>query len=337
MRGFILIRALLAMGLVCGGAGSRGWAQPAELPPPVLPPPSMQILGLVEANVSPKILATTELTESLSIFQPVPLHEPYFGGLKSGELNSDAQNQAVDLSLPTDPGPMSVVPSWYHPAYWFGPPPWGIGFELGINGNQGTNESLSLRAGGHLKRETKAWKLDSSINYNKNTANHVETQNNALFDVRLDRLLDDSPWSLFFLNQNRYDEFQAYDLRVSLNSGVGYQWINTEAIDLIGSYGAGVSREFGAIDERWAYEAFFGVDYQHQFSGTQRFLAEVDYFPEWVDLKTYRVVTDIGWEIDLDRPRNLRLRFSLLNTYDSTPQDVKPNEVNYAALLFWGL
>ena len=144
------------------------------------------------------------------------------------------------------------LPAWYHPACWLGPAPWDIGLELGLNGNEGLNESLSLRAGGHLKRETKFWKFNSSLVYNKITANNLETENNAWLDTRLDRKLAESRWSLFFPNQNIYDEFQNFDLRVALNSSVGYQWIDTETIDLIGHFGAGASREFGAIVERTA-------------------------------------------------------------------------------------
>jgi len=248
-----------------------------------------------------------------------------------------APAQPTDPSSAADPDPVLPTLTWGDPAYWFGPVPWELGFEFGINGNHGINESLSLRVGGHIKRETEFWKLDTNIVYNKNTANSVETQNNAVINTRLDRLLSDSRWSLFYLNQNRYDEFQAFDLRVALNTGVGYHWIDTKSIDLIGSFGAGVSREFGAIDEYWAYEALFGMDYEFEFSATQRFSVEADYFPEWENLNLYRIVADIGWEIDLDRPKNRSLKFSLIDRYDSTPSGAKHNEINYAVFLIWKL
>tara|TARA_Y100000814_G_scaffold292836_1_gene272415 strand:+ start:1622 stop:1870 length:249 start_codon:yes stop_codon:yes gene_type:complete len=81
----------------------------------------------------------------------------------------------------------------------------------------------------------------------------------------------------------------------------------------------------------------FGLDYEHAFSNTQRFSAQVDYFSEWENFDLYRVVTDIGWEVDLDRPKNLSLKFSIIDRYDSTPSGLEPNDLNYAALLIWGL
>ena len=158
------------------------------------------------------------------------------------------------LPVPTEAGAealdtVEVVPEpvarWYQSSYWFGPAPWDIGFELGLNGAEGRNQSLSLRTGGHIKRKTEFWKFDNSLIYSRNSSNNIETQNNALLDVRVDRLLGESPWTLYFLNQDLYDEFQAYDLRVSLNAGVGYQYLDTETVDLLGRFGAGASREFG--------------------------------------------------------------------------------------------
>ncbi len=226
---------------------------------------------------------------------------------------------------------------WYQPSYWFGPAPWDVGFELGLNGSEGVNEALSLRSGGHIRRKTKNWKVDSSLVYNKNSANNVETQNNALLDLRLDRFLKDSPWSLFFLHQTLYDEFQAYDLRVSANAGLGYECSCYEAIETILRFGAGTSREFGGPDNDWAPEALMGLEYTHQLTKMQRLAAKLDYYPQWDDFTQYRAVADVGWEIDLDRPKNLSLKFSIVDRYDSTPNGVQPNELNYSALLIWGL
>jgi putative salt-induced outer membrane protein YdiY len=229
------------------------------------------------------------------------------------------------------------VYAWYQPAYWFGPAPWDVGLQFGLNGSEGTNQSQSLQVGGHVKREATLWKHDANLTYNRNAANGIENQNNALLDARVDRKLDGTRWSLYVLNQTQYDEFQAYDLRVALNSGVGYQFIDTEVFDLGGKFGAGASREFGGPDDTWAPEALFGLNGEYLISQTQRLTAKVDYFPEWGDFGQYRIITDAGWEIDLDKPKNVSLKFSVNDRYDSTPNGVEPNLLNYAVLLIWGL
>jgi putative salt-induced outer membrane protein YdiY len=232
---------------------------------------------------------------------------------------------------------LTPAPHWYYPAYWFGPEPWTAGLELGINGSEGNNDVLSLRTGGHLKRETKLWKLDSTLAYNKNHSNGEETQNNGKFDLRLDRILAESRWTLFVLENLIYDEFQAYDVQLSLNTGVGYRVVDTEIVDLMTRVGGGATREFGGVDDDWQPQALFGLEYEEKISKTQRIVAKVDYFPEWEDYRNYRVVTDVGWQIDLDQPKNVSLKLSLVDRYDSTPDGVEPNNFDYAVLLIWGL
>lgn len=312
---------------------------PSTVLPPPLPP---NLDGLGSAATLPALIPTPAAIAEPSFAAPgatVPVGEPLSvpAGTVVEVLPSAATADVGGALLDTAPIVVTPTPSWYHLAYWFGPTPWDIGFELGINGTEGINEALSLRTGSHLKRETDFWKFDTTLVYNKNSANGVETQNNALLDVRIDRMLGESRWSLFFLNQELYDEFQAYDLRVSANVGIGYELIDTEHFDVLGRFGAGASREFGGPDDTTAYEALFGLEYDHELTKTQRLYAKVDYFPEWEDFSQYRAVTDVGWEIDLDRPSNMSLKFSIIDRYDSTPNGADPNEINYSVLLIWGI
>jgi putative salt-induced outer membrane protein YdiY len=295
---------------------SGSWGLAAE--PGVLPPPG-STLELAPADSQP--------TDDASVL-------PTEGPADSAIEPASAGDGALDAALLGDVTP---TPMWYHLSYWVGPDPWNAGVELGVNGSQGLNDVLSIRSGGHLKRETKRWKLDSSIVYNKNVANSLETQNNAKLDWRLDRILADSPWTLFNLNNAIYDEFQAYNLQLSINGGVGYQFVKTPVVDLLGRFGAGATREFGGPDNEWTPTALFGVDYTHKITATQRLAVKSDYFPEWGDWSNYRIVTDAGWVIDLDSPKNVSLKLSIIDRYDSTPNGAKPNSFDYAALLIWGL
>lgn len=312
-----LIVAALSLLVAAGGA-----ARAEDLSgPALLPPPSV---GAGEGAGGAQPPATADLRQPAGDFEsllPPPVDAGATEGLPPGALDAE-----------------QVAPStWYEPAYWFGPAPWDAGVELGINGSEGANNVFSLRTGAHLKRVTARWKYDSSLSYNKNLANGVETQNNGKLDARLDRILAESPWTLFVLENLIYDEFQAFDLQLSLNAGVGYQWLKTPATDLLTRLGAGATREFGGVEADWQPQALMGVDLTHQLSTTQRLVAKVDYFPEWEDFRNYRVVTDLGWQVDLDRPRNVSLKLSVIDRYDSTPEGAVPNNFDYALLLIWKL
>ena len=225
-------------------------------------------------------------------------------------------------------------PAGLRPVTWFGPAPWDTGIELGLNGSSGTSESLSIRTGGYIKRESRFSKLDLSANYNRTTNSGLATQNNAQLDVRNDWLLDDtSPWTLYGTANLFYDEFQSFDVQTSANTGVGYRFIHEPTRDLIGRVGGGASREIGGPDDRWVPESLIGVEGSRRLFTTQKVYAKLDYYPEFEQLGEYRLVADAGWEIELVQPSNLSLKLSATDRYDSTPNGANPHLVNYSVLL----
>jgi putative salt-induced outer membrane protein YdiY len=306
---------LLVLAAVCGGHRSADAQEPPG--PAVLPPPAY--LENWPQEIAPPVVGAPE-----SIVPP-PVELPA-GDSVVEEIVGEAATEAV-----------APTPMWYELPYWLGPDPWDAGIEMGINGSSGNNDVFSMRVGGHAKRTTKYWKLDSSMVYNKNHTNGVETQNNGKHDLRLDRILAESPWTLFVLENLIYDEFQRYDLQLSLNTGVGYQWIKSEATDLLTRVGAGATREFGGVDDDWQPQALLGLDFTRQLTKMQRLAAKVDYYPEWEDFNQYRVVSDLSYQVDLDRPKNVSLKFSLIDRYDSTPDGAEPNSLDYAVLMIWKL
>ena len=224
--------------------------------------------------------------------------------------------------------------NWYSPTYWFGGTPWDTGIELGLNGSTGNNESFSIRTGGYLKRESRFSKLDYSIYYNRTTTGEETTQDNATSDVRNDWLLDDSsPWTLYAKANVFYDQFQAFDLQTNANSGIGYQIFNDPGVNLTTRMGGGASREFGGPDDEWVPEALFGFEFDQSVTDTQKFFATFEYYPEFGDFGKYRLVADVGWEIELVQPSNVSLKISANDRFDSTPNGAEPHLVNYSVLL----
>jgi putative salt-induced outer membrane protein YdiY len=345
------LRLLALTAILSIGQGNRATAAQDSTGPGVLPPPGA---SAAPTTTPPLVVPSPPQEDSTpppatpappnpAVAPPPAYASPAYGGLESllppvvETLPAEPATSVSDDSLSATIAPITPTPHWYHPNYWFGEDPRTAGVELGINGSEGNNDTFSMRSGGHLKRETSLWKFDSSLVYNRNNANSIETQNNGKLDARLDRNIAESHWTLFALENMIYDEFQSYDIQLSLNSGVGYRWIKTETIDFLTRVGAGTTREFGSTDEEWKPTALFGVDYEHQISKMQRLVGRVDYFPEWEEFRNYRVVTDLGWQIDLDRPKNLSLKLSVIDRYDSTPEGKRPNNLDYAVLLIWGL
>lgn len=261
------------------------------------------------------------------------------------EVRESEETSAVE-SIPNElePLPSGVV----HPAegedsseadaWWFSPtwcPHWESSIELGLNGSDGNSEAFNFQVGASLKRETDQHRLALSSRYNKSSTESIETQNNAFGEARYDRLLGYSRWTLFTFGTLEYDEFRAFDLRLAINSGVGYQIISNDLATLTGRFGSGVSHEIGGPVDDYVPEALFGFDLEYQITARQKMTAKSDYFPDWGEFSEYRIHSDIGWEVLLDEATNLSLKLAVADRYDSTPNGLERNDVNYSLLLLW--
>lgn len=228
-------------------------------------------------------------------------------------------------------------PSWFSPNYWFPATIWDGNVELGINGSTGNSDSFSMKTGGKAKRKTKTSVLDFNIAYVKTNTNSMLTQHNAIMNAKAEYLFQESPWTAFTRLYGEYDEFKAYDVRLALNAGLGYRWFESDSTKLTTRLGAGWSREFGGPDDRFVPEGLAGVDVERQISKRQKFQLTSDYFPDWGNFDSYRIVTDASWRMLLDEEHNLSLKVGAVDRYDSTPNGRKPNDLNYSIVLLWEL
>ncbi|TWT88924.1 hypothetical protein Mal64_24140 [Pseudobythopirellula maris] len=311
-------------------------------PPPAPPAAAPTLFAPPAAPWASETIPTAPPVELVPVAGPSDPEAPAEASVTVSVVETPVVSEAAEPADETPESTAIAEPAqevqWYSPTYWFGPTPWDSGYEIGLNGSSGTSESLSIRTGGYVKRKGDDYKLNSSLYYNKTTSNGVETQSNALLDMRYDWMFSDaSPWSIFAMSQTFYDEFQTFDLNFNLNTGLGYQLLDEDWVELSTRIGAGASREVGGLDNAWVPEANFGFDYNQKLTETEKFYAKVDYFPELEDFGAYRVISDIGMEIELTVPSNVSLKISATDRYDSEPDGVHPHNLNYSVLLLWKL
>ncbi len=224
---------------------------------------------------------------------------------------------------------------WYNPTAWFNPKIWAGSYEVGINGSDGNTDTLSLRGGVNISRETALTNWDLQLTYAKTTTGVIETQNNSLLYSNWDWQLPWPKWSFFTKLGLEYDEFKDFNLRFNANTGYGYLLVDTPATQFRPRFGSGTSREFGGVDNTWRPEAVFGADFSHALSPKQKVSGTFDYYPTWSDFSDYRMVSNLNWEALLDEATNLSLKLSLIDRYDSTPNGALPNDLLYSLLLLW--
>ncbi|MBA2114349.1 DUF481 domain-containing protein [Bremerella alba] len=223
---------------------------------------------------------------------------------------------------------------YYHVDYWLGEAIWKNSAELGLNGQTGNTESNSLRVGAKIKREGKGTIFSADIRHLRTSDKDGLTQNNAYVKHKLEWPLKlHKNWSLFEKTDIEYDAFKAFDMRLVFNGGVSYKPYKTDATDWTLSVGSGFSQEYGSPQKGIIPEATLGSELNHQLTEKQSFQLKFEFFPAFEADQGYRSVTDASYTIALDH--GLSLKISAEDRYDSTPNDRKRNDLDYACLLIW--
>lgn len=231
------------------------------------------------------------------------------------------------------------VRHWYnYPRRWMdelGLRGWDSHAELGLDGSSGNAETLAIQTGLEIKRKTKQHTFFIDLDYRQASSGSLTTEDNGRLNIDYDRHIAATPWSSFTKFGLEWDEFKAFDLRMNINSGIGYHWMRSDHVNFATRFGAGASKEFGSPDDDWSPEAVFGVDAERQLTARQKLKGMLDYFPSWDNFNDYRIVADVSWEILLDGSENLSLKVAATDRYDSTPQGAEPNDVYYSILLLY--
>lgn len=233
-------------------------------------------------------------------------------------------------------GYLDYVPygQYYHVDYWFGEATWKNSAELGFNGQTGNTISNSLRVGGKIRREGKRTIFTSEFKHLRTSDAENLTQNNAFFKHRLEWPLKlHERWALHENTNLEYDEFKAFDLRLVFNGGLSYKPYKTDRTDWTLSGGAGFSQEFGSPQKGVIPEGSFGSDFTHKLTDRQSVTFNLDFYPAFEANEGYRFTNEASYTIALDH--GLSLKMSAYDRYDSTPNNRKRNDLDYACLLLW--
>ncbi len=224
---------------------------------------------------------------------------------------------------------------WFSPSWGAPFELWDGGIEVGINGAHGNTNMLSLTTGINLTRTDGPSEMFWELIYLKTETNEIETQHNAILKINYDLEFKESDWTWFAKFFGVYDEFKAFDVRLSVNTGAGYNLVKTDTKQMKFRIGAGWSREINGPDDRYVPEATFGIGFERELPGQQKLVLDSQYLPEWEDFSFYRMINDAHWKILLHEASDLHLKIGIIDRYDSTPNGADANDLTYSLLLLW--
>jgi putative salt-induced outer membrane protein YdiY len=246
--------------------------------------------------------------------------------------NQTAQRELVPAPSPDSSVVPSIVDSSYWKALW---DPWDGNVEFGMNGTGGNTETFNMRLGATAKHKTDSRNDSFQIVYIEKTANQIQTAHSALADGRIEWPWAGSPWNYFIHSLVEYDEFKAFHVRLSGDTGLGYEFIQTDQTTLIGRFGIAASREIGGPDNSIQPELLLGGEYKHKFSDKHSISFKADYYPAFDNFSDFRLNSQAAWEMAVAPEWGLSLKIAVIDRYDSTPHGAKPNDLDYSTLLIW--
>lgn len=300
-------------------------AAPFQFQPIANPPantPALNAPTQTPPAYSPPSYQPPQPTPAIPVAQPTPPPPP--------------APEPIASPPPEDKGAPILVEepgmSWWDAKVW---DPWEGNVELGLNGTDGNSETFNVRLGVTAKHKTDTFVRSMQFTTIQKSANGVTTANTALLDGRLEWPMPGSRWNYFIHGLLEYDEFKAFDARVSGDTGFGYEWIQTDMTTLITRSGLAFSHEMGGPDNTVHPELLFGGEYKHKFNATHSISFKADYFPDVTEFSDFRLNSQASWEIALAQAWGLSLKLSIIDRYDSTPQGARPNDLDYSTLLLW--
>lgn len=213
---------------------------------------------------------------------------------------------------------------------------WNRSFEFGATGSEGNTEELTLRTALNLGYEDERDRWKASAVYNRSQSSGTTNRNEFTAEVLKDWLIPDENYFFFANGKYEYDQFQAWDHRVSAFGGIGYQFIKKEKWDLLGRAGVGGNYEFGDVNE-FTPEALLGMEFNYRFNDNHKIAAYTTFYPALDPFfSEFRNISGVAYQVVIDRNYGMSLKLGVENEYESdVAEGEEENDLKYYASLVW--
>lgn len=215
---------------------------------------------------------------------------------------------------------------------------WKRRMDLGLSGKAGKSSASQLNVGFTADFESERIRLSHKTAYYRAESSHELSSQSFYTALNQDWLRPESPWFQFAGGRFDYDQFRDWEYRGNINTGMGYEFANSETWFFVGRTGLGFSKTVGEEDNRFTPEGLLGVEAKWDMNQYQHIELSNTYYPSLNDARQYRNLTSFDWILDLNSFLGVSLKLGLTNEYDSTTTDeIDENDFKYTASLAWKL
>lgn len=193
---------------------------------------------------------------------------------------------------------------------------WNRNLGAGFSGSSGNSSDASFNASMALSRTTDTYRSAFNTSYFFASQNSQQTTNEYFANYQHDFLFSESPFYLFAQARYQYDEFQAWENRISGSGGLGYDILTRKTLSLRGELGVGFSRSWGT-EPGWRPEGVAGLVFGWTPLEGQKLTADVTYYPDFDNFSEYRILANAAYIIAITQLDGLSLKLGIKNEYDS--------------------
>jgi hypothetical protein len=216
---------------------------------------------------------------------------------------------------------------------------WRRRMEVGVSGASGKSQNQRINVGFMADFEDTEERWNHRTRFYRRQSEGEVTSQSLSVALNRDGLVPGSPRFYFTGGQFVKDDFKDWGNRLTVNSGIGYQFVSTERWRLLGRGGVGAIQTWGGDDgSRFAPELLLGVDLNWRVTRQHSVALTNAYHPNIREHGVFRNITSVDWVIDLDKVLGAGLQIGVTNEYDSAREPgVGRNDFNYTSSLVWRL
>ena len=209
---------------------------------------------------------------------------------------------------------------------------WDKEVTVGFSGSEGDTDEADLLVGGDLDYEDKRKRWQLRARYELSYTEDEKDDHNAQVSALRDWLFEESRWFAFSYTTYDFDEFEAWEHRVTTGLGPGYRIVPSGDFQLDLRTGPFITYEFGDEDDARPEYAlgFFG---RWKPNEHHSITARNVYF-QTLDDGVFRNVSALEWKLGIALAYGLSLKLGIHNEYDSASEDSKNDLKYYSALAF---
>jgi len=192
---------------------------------------------------------------------------------------------------------------------------------LGMTGQEGNTDELSLNTRAEVNRKTEVNRLFMYAEANFQRTNEETTTEEYLLGASLEQDITET-WFGFVSQDFEKDRFEELNLRSVTNVGLGNFFIENDTTILKGLYGLGYEFE-SFTDDTSSSDMILtiGYDFRHDFSDWWRIGHKFNYFPKVTGSFTeeFRLVSNAFTEVPISRDEAWKVRFTLRHKFNNDP------------------